>query len=98
MASSARFDKNEDPDMYELLYWNEAFLKKFWDCQLDKPFDEFFQDVLKTSSQYSMHFAHKQPVIRQLSQCYIEVAYEILARRRREFDMDKMERESRRSS
>jgi len=90
MAKSARFEKEEDPDMYELLYWNEAFMKKFWDCQLDKPFDEFFKNVLETSCQFSQHFAHKSPLIVQLCHAYIEVDYEILAKRRREFDMNKM--------
>ena len=91
MAKSARFTKEEGPDMYELLYWNEAFMKKFWDCQLDKPFDEFFKNVLETSCQFSQHFAHKSPLIVQLCHAYIEVDYEILVKRRREFDMSKME-------
>ena len=93
MAKSARFEKEEDPDVYTLLYWNEAFLKKFWDCQLDKPFDEFFKNVLEASSQFSQHFAHKSPLIVQMCHAYIEVDYEILAKRRREFDMKKMEQE-----
>jgi len=89
MAKSARFTKEEDPDMYEVFYWNEAFVKKFFDCQMDKTFDEFFENVLKASSQFSQHFARYGEPIHGMVQNYIAVDIEMLVAMRRQKDMKK---------
>lgn len=91
-TNSARFTKEEDKDIYDVLYWNEAFLKKFWDCRPDKDPDEFAKEVMEASSKFTMHFARHPRVIRDLVQDYVSVDIQILVLKRRELDQALRER------
>jgi hypothetical protein len=87
MASSARFTKEEDKDMYDVLLWNEAFIKNFYDCRMDKTAEEFYKEVVEASSQFSQHFARVGEPIHGMVQDYISVDMEMLFALRRQKDM-----------
>lgn len=87
--ANVRFTKEEDKEMYEVFLWNEAFVKKFWDCRMDKTADEFLGEVLEASAQFSQHFANSGEPIHGMVRDYISVDIQMLVALRRQKDMKK---------